>query len=394
VPRRPAISFDFDTTIDRRGTGSLKWDKYKDRDILPLWVADMDFRASPAVLRALHERVEHGVFGYTLPPAELIEALRSYLQTWHGWTIEKEWITWLPGVVPAMAAACRAIGEDGDDVMTAVPIYPHFLTVHKAARRNLITVPLQMRDNRWTFDFDRLESAITPRTRLFLLCNPHNPVGRSYTRLELATLAEICRRHDIILCSDEIHAGLVLDEDTPHVPTAMLSPDIADRTITLRAPSKTFNLPGLGCSYAIICDPALRRRFRRCTAEVIPFVNVMGFAAALAAYRDSRDWHMALLDYLRANRDRVEQAIREIPGLSMTHIEATYLAWIDTRPAGLQDPVKFFEDVGVGLSDGTEFAARGFVRLNFGCPRALLDEALARMAQALASRHRGSGGIS
>ena len=346
----------------------------------------MDFRASPAVLRALHERVEHGVFGYSLPPEELFEALRSYLQAWHGWTIEREWITWLPGVVPAMAAACRAIGEDGDDVMTTVPIYSHFLSVHKRFRRDLITVPLQLRDNRWTFDFDRIEGAITPRTRLFLLCNPHNPVGRSYTREELATLAEICQRHDIILCSDEIHAGLVLDKDRPHVPAAMLSPEIAARTITLRAPSKTFNLPGLGCSYAIISDPALRRRFRRCTAEVISLVNAMGFTAALAAYRDSHDWHMALLDYLRGNRDRVEQAIRAMPGLSMTHVEATCLAWIDTRSLGLENPIKFFEDAGVGLSDGKDFAGPGFVRLNFGCPRMLLDEALGRMKQALARR--------
>ena len=209
-------------------------------------------------------------------------------------------------------------------------------------------------------------------------------MGRSYTWEELATLAGICQRHNIILCSDEIHAGLVLDENRPHVPTAMLSPEIAARTVTLRAPSKTFNLPGLGCSYAIISDPDLRKRFRRCTAEVIPFVNAMGFAAALAAYRDSRDWHMALLDYLRGNRDRVEHAIREMPGLSMTHVEATYLAWIDARQLGLEDPTRFFEDAGVGLSDGKDFAGPGFVRLNFGCPRTLLGKALNRMQEALA----------
>jgi cystathionine beta-lyase len=250
--RRTAISFDFDTIIDRRNTGSAKWDKYKDRDVIPLWVADMDFRAAPAIIHALQQRVDHGVFGYALPPEGLPEALQAFLHSWHGWTIEKDWITWLPGVVPAMAAACRAIGDDGDDVMTAVPIYPHFLSVHKSARRNLITVPLQLREGRWTFDFDAIERAITPHTRLFLLCNPHNPVGRAYSREELARLAEICLRHDMIISSDEVHAGLVLDTATPHVPTAMLSPEIAARTITLRAPSKTFNLPGLGCAYAII----------------------------------------------------------------------------------------------------------------------------------------------
>jgi cystathionine beta-lyase len=384
--RRTAISFDFDTIIDRRNTGSAKWDKYKDRDVIPLWVADMDFRAAPAIRHALQQRVDHGVFGYALAPEGLAEALQAFLHSWHGWTIEKDWITWLPGVVPAMAAACRAIGDDGDDVMTAVPIYPHFLSVHKPARRNLITVPLQLREGRWTFDFDAIERAITPRTRLFLLCNPHNPVGRSYSREELVRLAEICLRHDMIISSDEVHAGLVLDADTPHVPTAMLSLEVAARTITLRAPSKTFNLPGLGCSYAIISDPALRRRFRRCTAEVIPPVNAMGFAAALAAYRDSHDWHLALLDYLRSNRDRVEQAVAAMPGLSITHVEATYLAWIDTRPLNLPDPVKFFEEAGVGLSDGKDFAGPDFVRLNFGCPRGLLDEALGRMQRAVQGR--------
>lgn len=346
----------------------------------------MDFPAAPAILQALARRVEHGVFGYGLPGDELVEALRAFLRAWHGWSIEPNWIVWLPGVVPAMAAACRAVGDDGDEVMTATPIYPHFLNVHKAARRNLVTVPMQMREGRWEADFDAIELAITPRTRLFLLCNPHNPVGRSYSREELSTLARICRRHDMIICSDEVHAGLVLDADTPHVPTAMLDEDAAGRTIALRAPSKTFNLPGLGCAYAVISDPDLRKRFRRCTADVLPPVNVMGLAAALAAYRDGHDWHLALLDYLRGNRDRVEQAVNQMPGLSMAHVEATYLAWIDARPLDLPDPARFFEDAGVGLSDGKDFAGPGFVRLNFGCPRSLLEEALGRMERAVRGR--------
>jgi cysteine-S-conjugate beta-lyase len=343
----------------------------------------MDFRAAPAILNALHERVDHGVFGYGLPPDGLGEALRGYLQTWHGWTVERSWITWLPGVVPAMAAACRAVGEDGDDVMTTAPIYPHFLSAPKAALRNLITVPLQLHEGRWTFDFDAIEKAITPRTRLFLLCNPHNPVGRSYSREELARLADVCLRHDIVICSDEIHAGLVLDAATPHVPAAMLGPEIASRTITLRSPSKTFNLPGLGFAYAVICDPDLRKRFRRSCSNVMSLPNVMGFVAALAAYRDSHDWHVALLDYLRRNRDRVEDAVARMPGLSMTHVEATYLAWIDARPLNMADPVRFFEEAGVGLQDGGEFGGPGYVRLNFGCPRSLLDEALGRMQRAV-----------
>jgi cystathionine beta-lyase len=345
----------------------------------------MDFRASPAVIQALHERIEHGVFGYTHPHGELVEALQAFLRRWHGWAVQGDWITWLAGVVPGLVAACRTIGEDGDDVMTVTPIYPPFLSVHKAARRNLITVPMRFEDEHWAFDFGAIERAITPRTRLFLLCNPHNPIGRSYSREELETLAWICQRHDIFICSDEIHAGLVLDEDKPHVPTAMLSEQIAARTITLRAPSKTFNLPGLGCAYAVICDSDLRRKFRRGAAD-ISGANLAGFTAALAAYRDSHDWHMALLAYLRGNRDRVEQAIARMRGLSMTHVEATYLAWIDTRAADLPEPARFFEDAGVGLSDGRSFGGPGFVRLNFGCPSESLDSALQRMAAAIKMR--------
>lgn len=343
----------------------------------------MDFRAAPAILQALHERVDHGVFGYALPPEGLVEALQSFLQHWHGWTIEKDWITWLPGVVPGLAAACRAVGEDGDDILTTVPVYPPFLHLHETARRNLITVPLQQRGNHWSFDFEAIEAAITPHTRLFLLCSPYNPVGRVFRREELTRLVEICLRHDIIIASDEIHAGLVLDADKPHVPTAALRAEVAAGTITLGAPSKTFNLPGLGCAYAIITDPALRRRFRRSMDSMVPYPGVTGFTSALAAYRDSRDWHLALLDYLRGNRDRVEQAVAAMPGLSMTHVEATYLAWIDARPLNLPDPAKFFEAAGVGLSDGQDFAGPGFVRLNFGCPRAILDDALERMQRAV-----------
>lgn len=339
----------------------------------------MDFAAPPAVIRALHERVDHGVYGYTLPPDELVAAIQAKLMRLANWAIQPDWIVWLPGLVTGLNVACRAAGDDGDEVMTATPVYPPFLSAPRNSRRRLVAVPLVQQDSRWTFDFGRIEAAITPRTQLFLLCNPHNPVGRSYTREELATLAGICERHDILICSDEIHAGLVLDPDKPHVPAATLSPEVAARTITLRAPSKTFNLPGLGCSYAVISDVRLRARFKRAMEGIVPHVNLFGFTAALAAYRDSHDWHMALLDYLRGNRDLLEREIAAVPGLSMSHVEATYLAWIDTRPAGIDNPVKYFEDAGVGLSDGKDFAGPGFVRLNFGCPQSLLVEAVRRM---------------
>jgi len=375
--------FNFSMPVERRHTASMKWDRYKDRDIIPLWVADMDFCSPPAIIGALHQRVAHGVFGYTHPPESLNAVVVETLQADYGWTIQPQWLVWLPGLVTGLNVACRAVGRDDDDVMTAVPIYPPFLTAPANSRRQIIKVPLQETDNCWRFDFERLERAITTRTRLFLLCNPHNPVGRVFTRDELSALAAISEKHDIIICSDEIHCGLLLDDDKTHLPTATLGPEVAQRTITLMSPSKTFNLPGLGCAFAVISDEKLRRQFIKASSGIVPLVNALGFAAAEAAYRDCADWHLQLLEYLRGNHKTLVRAIADMPPLTMAPLEATYLAWIDVRSAGLPNPVRFFEDAGVGLQDGIEFDGPGFVRLNFGCSRSLLVEALERMKSAM-----------
>ena len=375
--------FNFSMPVERRHTASMKWDRYKDRDIIPLWVADMDFCSPPAIIEALHQRVAHGVFGYTHPPESLNAVVVETLQADYGWTIQPQWLVWLPGLVTGLNVACRAVGRDDDDVMTAVPIYPPFLTAPANSRRQIIKVPLQETDNCWRFDFERLERAITTRTRLFLLCNPHNPVGRVFTRDELSALAAISEKHDIIICSDEIHCGLLLDDDKTHLPTATLGPEVAQRTITLMSPSKTFNLPGLGCAFAVISDEKLRRQFIKASSGIVPLVNALGFAAAEAAYRDCADWHLQLLEYLRGNHKTLVRAIADMPPLTMAPLEATCLAWIDVRSAGLPNPVRFFEDAGVGLQDGIEFDGPGFVRLNFGCSRSLLVEALERMKSAM-----------
>ena len=375
--------FDFNTVVERRETASMKWDKYKGKDVIPLWVADMDFRSPPAVIDALQRRIDHGVFGYAVPPESLNQTVVEMLAAEYNWSIQPQWLVWLPGLVTGLNVACRAVGKDNDHVMTAVPVYPPFLSAPGNSRRNPIKVPLRHQGNRWSFDFERLEQAITRHTRLFLLCNPHNPVGRAFTRDELATLAAICERHDIIICSDEIHCGLLLDEDKVHLPTSTLDPEVARRTITLMSPSKTFNLPGLGCAFAVIPDEKLRRRFVQAKTGIVPLINALGFTAAEAAYRDCADWHAGLLEYLRGNRDTVARAIADLPMLSMAPLEATYLAWIDVRCADLPNPVRFFEDAGVGLQDGIEFDGPGFVRLNFGCQRPLLQEALDRMKSAM-----------
>jgi cystathionine beta-lyase len=385
LKRGNVITSEFDEIIERRGTSSEKWDRYQGRDIIPLWVADMDFRSPQPIVDALRERIEHGIFGYTRPLEGLADAVIAHLQDEYDWSIEEEWIVWLPGLVTGLNVACRSVGEDGDEVLSAVPVYPPFLTAPRHSLRNLVTTHLVEDRGRWVFDFADLERAITGRTRLFLFCNPHNPVGRAFSRDELLRVAELCLRHRLFICSDEIHAGLILDQDKKHIPLASLATEIAARTITLLAPSKTFNIPGLGCAFAVIPDPGLRRRFCRAMAGIVPSVNALGFTAALAAYRDCGEWHRDLLEYLRGNRDLVHQTINGIKGLSMHHLEATYLAWIDTRKSGLHDPTSFFEQAGVGLSRGSDFGDPGFVRLNFGCPRPLLQKALTRMKTAFDS---------
>jgi cystathionine beta-lyase len=380
------MPFDFDTPIDRSGGDSVKWNKYRGRDILPLWVADMDFAAPPAVLEALHRRVEHGVFGYAEPWPSLFEAVQAALMRDYAWAVQREWIIWLPGLVSGLNVTCRAIGAPGDQVLTATPIYPPFLSAPRYSQREVIAVPMRLQGTRWQWDLERAEAAVGPRTRLLMLCNPHNPVGRVFTREELLGIAALCERHDLVLCSDEIHCGLVLDPDSRHLPVAALDGAIAQRTITLMAASKTYNLPGLGCAFAIIPGNGLRQRFIEALRGIVPHVNALGMAATEAAYRDCTGWHVALIEYLRGNRDRVLAGVGALPGLSATPIEATYLAWIDCRALGQQDPGAFLEAGGVGMSNGSDFGAPGYVRLNFGCPRATLDEALRRMAKAVAGR--------
>ncbi len=377
------MTLDFDETPDRRGTASLKWEKYAGRDIIPLWVADMDFPSPEPVCLALQERIAHGVMGYTLPPASLAAAVQDYLAEHFAWDIEPGWLVWLPGLVTGLNVACRAVGTPGDEVITATPVYPPFLTAPPYADRKLVQIPLRLDQGHWSWDFNALEAAAGPRTRLLMLCNPHNPVGRVFSRAELERLVDWSVRHDAIICADEIHCDLVLDENRSHIPTAALSTAARDRTITLMAPSKTFNIPGLGCSFAVIPSDELRRRFRRAMAGIVPSVNLLGFTAAEAAYRRGWEWHCRMIDVLRANRDRVQDAIDAMPGLTSWPVEATYLTWIDTRPSGIAHPAAFFEKAGVGLSDGGEFGAPGFVRLNFACAPALLKKALARMAAAL-----------
>ncbi len=385
------MNFDFDEPPARRGTDSQKWQKYAGRDVLPMWVADMDFRSPPAVIAALQRRVEHGVFGYARPVKSTVDAVVDALAHRYGYPVDPAWIVWLPGLVVGLNVEALGLAGPGEQAISCTPVYPPFLSAPKNSGRETLAVPLALdtAGRRWEIDFDALEKAVTPRTKLFFLCNPHNPVSRVWRRDELVRIGEFCVRHDLVLCSDEIHCDLVLEPSLRHTPTAALGPEIAARTITFMAPSKTYNLPGLGTSFAVISDSALRARFIRATAGIVAEVNALGYAACEAAYRDSEPWRQALLGYLRGNREAMIDFIaRELPGIRVeAPIEATYLAWLNVADLGFRDPTSHFEKHGVGLSDGAMFGApRGrYVRLNFGCARSTLTEALRRMKAAVAN---------
>lgn len=373
----------FDQPRDRRSGDSIKWAKYAGRasasggDILPLWVADMDFAAPPAVIDALQARVAEGVFGYGYSTPAFLEAVVFALQRDYGWAVQADWIVPLAGLVSGLNIAARAIGEPGDAIVTATPVYPALFTAPVHMQRQCLRVPLDERHD-WRWDLAALAAAHTPNTRGLFLCHPHNPVGRVWRDDELAALADYAEQHDLVVVSDEIHCDLILEPGLAHRPFALQSAAIAARTITLMAPSKTYNIPGLGCAFAVIPDAGLRRRFTRAMAGIAPHPNILGAVAATAAYRHGAAWRRALLAYLRSNRELV-MTLDGVHGLRVVKPEATYLAWLDCRALGLDTPQQAFEAAGVGLSDGCEFGMPGFLRLNFGCPRATLEEAMRRI---------------
>jgi cysteine-S-conjugate beta-lyase len=384
------MSYDFDRVIDRRSTESNKWHKFPP-DVLPLWVADMDFPSPEPVIRALRERVEHGFFGYGAEQPEFHEVTCERLLKRYGWKVQPEALVLLPGVIAGFNMAARAIAGPGDGILMQLPVYPPILRLPDNVKMSrdgadLVRGP----DGRYTIDLDAVERAITARTRMFLLCNPHNPVGRVFTREELAQLAAICLRRGLVICADEIHGELVYPGHQ-HVPIASLDPELEARTITLMAPSKTFNLAGLRCAVAVIPNRALREKFVASRLDMVQTPNILGYTAMLAAYRDGQPWLDELLRYLESNRDFLVKHVRaNFPGIEVGVPEATYLAWLDCRGAGIpnNDPFTFFlERAKVSFNDGATFGrgGQGFVRLNFGCPRSLLMDGLGRMETALRS---------
>ncbi|MGY3864617.1 MalY/PatB family protein [Aeromonas bivalvium] len=377
--------FDFDREIDRSGTMSLKWDKYKDKDVLPMWVADTDFVSPPAVIEALTERVAHGVFGYSRPSPRLIELIIARMKERYGWQIEAQWLVFLPGVVPGLNLACKAWSQHGRGIITPKPVYYPFLQAPGFNDRPLLTVPMVEQDARWVLDIAELERQ-APSADLLLLCNPHNPGGTIFTREELEAIDAIAERHNLVICSDEIHCDLLLDQGARHIPYGALSPAAAERSAVMMAPSKTFNIAGLCCSFAVVANPRLRLKLQQAMRGISADVNLLGYVAAEAAYEGGDAWLAAQLDYLSGNLALIEAAVARWPGVMLARNQATYLAWIDVAGLTLEDPIAFFEQAGVGLSPGAQFGDAQFVRLNFGCTRARLTEALARMERAIMAR--------
>ncbi len=383
------MTYNFDRLIDRRSTESIKWHYYGE-EALPLWVADMDFVSPEPVVRALRERAEHGVYGYPQEPKELRAVIVDWAARRYGWQVQPDWLVFTPGVVVGFNLACHAVTAPGDGVLIQTPVYPPFFQVPKNVKLELDQTELRREaDGSYTIDFDAFESAITDRTGVFLLCSPHNPVGRVWRRDELERMADICLRHNLVICSDEIHCDLTFG-GYRHIPTASLAPEIAERTITLIAASKTFNIAGLGCALAIIPNPELRKQYTAAHAGLVPHVDLMGYTATLAAYGDGQEWLDELLPYLEGNRDVLLNYVEtQLPGLFMGKPEGTYLAWLDCREAGIPGkPCEFFlQNARVALNDGEAFGrgGEGFVRLNFGCPRSTLVEALDKMKAALSS---------
>lgn len=385
----------FDTPVDRRAYHSVKWNTYPE-DVLPLWVADMDFRSSPAIIEALQRRVDHADFGYEYPSRELSAAITTWCAEQYNWSIDETHIVPLPGLVCGLNVVARAVGEGNGSTIVFTPVYPPFLSAPPNNGMETIEVPLEQKlqtDQTFAYalDLDAFERVVRPDTKLCILCHPHNPSGEAWEPTELSRLAEICAKRNITLCSDEIHCDLILD-GSRHVPTALVAPTLRDNLITLMAPSKTFNVPGLGFSFAIIQSEALRKRFIKAADGITPHPNALGLAACEAAFTQSKGWLKAAREYIAANRDLAVSFIQKhLPKVKVTNPQRTYLLWLDCRQLGDlgASPSAFLQRDGkVALNDGATFgvAGTGFARLNLATQRSTLLAALHRMKDSLDKR--------
>jgi aminotransferase/cystathionine beta-lyase len=379
------MTFNFDALVNRSNTDSIRWDRYASDDVIPLWVADMDFQSPPCVMDALAARVQQGVFGYTHAPDSIRSAIAGYMAEHYDWEVDPDWIVILPSVVSGLYTAVRQLTTPIEHVLVPQPVYHHLRLACSEAPRPYTEIPLALENDRWVLPWQTLDSFCQANTKLALLCNPQNPGGTVYTKSELLQFAAFCEAHDLLICSDEIHAGLVLDEQNRHVPIASLNQRISMRTVTLMSLNKVFNFPGIGLAWAVAENPRLRAAMQTDLHRTIAEPGLLAYSATMAALRDGEEWRQSLLQYLRGNRDYVAKRIDAMPLLKVARVEASYLAWIDCSALGCADPHALFLASGLALSPGAQFNAPQFVRLNFATQRALLEKAMDRMALALAS---------
>jgi aminotransferase/cystathionine beta-lyase len=371
----------FDQFISRQNTNSVRWDKYA-KDVIPLWVADMDFAVADCITQALEHRIKHPIYGYTHASEEFKEAIQDYLLKKYQYTIQKDWLVFIPSVVSGLHMAARNLLKPGEHALIPAPAYHHFQMALEGSKNAFSTYSYVLQNNRWVIDLDAIRKQILPNTRLLMLCNPHNPGGTVLSTSEIAQINAIAQEHQIIICSDEIHADLILDSEKQHIPIGKdIDPD--HFTMSLMSLNKTFNFPGIGLGWAVIPNASLRNQFAKDLHTLIPGPNALAFEVSLAAIQGGDIWHTGLLEYLRQNRQIVKSWVDSHASLQMAHLDATYLAWIDATLVNNKQLSQDFVAAGVAISPGQQFGANDFFRLNFGTNQMLLREALARMSNVL-----------
>ncbi len=381
----------FDSVINRKDTEAIKWQKFGS-DVIPMWIADMDFAIPDVVTKAISKRIQHPVLGYTSAAESLADCVANYCSTRHHWSIDTGDIYWIPGVLPAVTAACRIAGEIGEEVIVMPPVYNPLLEIPEKVGKKRIDVPMlytpaeNTHTGTWSIDFDSLEKAFSNRTAALLLSSPHNPMGVMFSESELHRIATLCASHNALLISDEIHCDLILSKTKKHVPTALAAKEHSQHVVTIMSPSKTFNLAGANCSFIHAADPQLLDSISHECLYTVPLVPTLSYCAAEAVYADGWQWHSELIEYLRGNHDYLMQAINQSDVLSMDKLDATYLAWIDTNKLTSEDASDFFINAGVGLSPGRQYGHKHYQRLNFACSRVLLEEGVERILNAVKNR--------
>ena len=374
------MKYNFDQIISKKETHSTKWLKFSDAEVIPMWIADMDFLCPSEITKPMIQRIDEGVFGYTDTPQSLTDTFIEKTKSNTGWQIDKDWVVWVPGGVVGLNVACKTVLAPGDMAMVPSPIYAPFTEAPENMERGFVKTYLKDSNGRLEFDFDEIRTLLSEDTKLLFLCNPHNPGGSVFSQEELIELSRLCEENGVIVCSDEIHSDLVLDEGLKHIPFATINEHNQENSITIMGPCKTYNLAGFPIAAAIIPNKEIREDFVRNTKGIVSHIDNLAFVAAERAYSDADEWRAQLIQYLQANKNLLLERVNKVEGLSLKGPEAGFLAWIDCRNTGLDSPADFFiQEAKVGVHDGAWFGDKNYVRLNFGCPRSVLEEALNRI---------------